>query len=428
MKQSLFHLIIRIFLKILFSTALLAKGIGFFIGNAGRTLRGPLRFGLPLVLGLYLLFRKIKGRIMRAVRPLRGHAFYVFGHRYFIQALVLVIVILVSAPSLRAADVWGSSSSDQLPLRELVPDEEHDFVVDDTLPTEELESYLEAFFQDQPTAKDDFSLPLALEGGALLNQDVPGTQMPLTRTEIVVYEVEPGDTPWDIAERFGLSVSTVLWENNLTLWSTIRPEQQLTILPVSGISHTVRKGEMLETVAKRYGVAVDEIEKYNKLADASALAVGFKLVIPGGRPYRSVEFGQPRRREVVAPPSIAATPGGKLLWPVQSKRITQYFKWRHTGLDVGDQRGNPIYASENGVVETAGWGRGGWGYTVVVNHGNGLKTRYAHASKVLVEAGQEVAKGQVIALVGSTGRSTGPHIHFGVYVNGRAVNPLQYLR
>ena len=117
-----------------------------------------------------------------------------------------------------------------------------------------------------------------------------------------------------------------------------------------------------------------------------------------------------------------------MLWPMISRRVTQYFKWRHAGLDVGDKMGNPIYAAENGVVEYSGWERGGWGNTVMVNHGNGTKTRYSHASKLLVVAGENVKKGQVIALIGSTGRSTGPHLHFGVYVNGRALNPLQYLR
>ena len=153
-------------------------------------------------------------------------------------------------------------------------------------------------------------------------------------------------------------------------------------------------------------------------------------MIPGGRPYVAPQPKPVVRREVVAAPAQISIPSsGQLLWPIpNSKRVTQYFRWRHTGLDIGDKYGSTIVAADNGTIELSGWGAGGWGYTIVVDHGNGMKTRYAHASKLLVEAGQNVEKGQTIALVGSTGRSTGPHLHFGVYVNGRAVNPLEYLR
>ena len=118
-----------------------------------------------------------------------------------------------------------------------------------------------------------------------------------------------------------------------------------------------------------------------------------------------------------------------MLWPAVGRRITQYFKWRHQAIDIGGKNGiDPIYAAENGVVESAGWGRGGWGNTIIVNHGNGMKTRYSHANKIFVSPGETVQKGQTIALIGSTGRSTGPHVDFRVYITGRTVNPLQYMR
>ncbi|MDO8505325.1 MAG: M23 family metallopeptidase [bacterium] len=362
--------------------------------------------------------------------PLRGNTLYIFGHRYFVHGLVVVLVALSTLPTLRAADATSGNFGQQLPLRQLISsDEEENEVVDDIIPTDdEFESYLEGVFQNQPPVVDEVEMPLSLDGGTLLKQEIPGTEIPLTRTEIVQYEVQSGDTTWAIAEKFGLSVATVLWENKMNLYSTIRPGQILSILPVSGVTHIVKKGETLGGIVKKYGASIEEVQQINTLAEVT-IAPGIKIIIPGGRPYSApVAAKPPVRREIIVPPSIAALPGGKFLWPLRSKIITQYFSWRHAGLDVGDKIGAPIYAVENGVVELAGWGAGGWGNMVLVNHGNGLKTRYAHASKLLVAPGQQVNKGQVIALIGSTGRSTGPHLHLAVYLNGRTINPLQYLK
>jgi murein DD-endopeptidase MepM/ murein hydrolase activator NlpD len=117
-----------------------------------------------------------------------------------------------------------------------------------------------------------------------------------------------------------------------------------------------------------------------------------------------------------------------MIWPTTSRRLTQYFKWNHAGIDIGEPTGSPLYASDEGIVEYAGWGRGGWGNTILINHGDGRKTRYSHASRILVHVGDFVSKGQTIALSGNTGRSTGPHLDFRIYINGRTVNPLDYVR
>ena len=432
MLQGVLQFTVRVLLKILSGAVVAGVGMRIFGRVAGKTLAVSSRAFLPVILFVYLRARKIKARLIQFFAPLRGHALYIFGHRYFVHALVVLIVLVVSMPSLRAADAINGTPGQDLPLRMLISenDEEGESVIDNTLPAPELESYLEGIFQNQQAEKNEATLPLTLDDGALLRQELPGTTVLPTRTEIAQYEVKPGDTIWGVAEEFGLSVTTVLWENNLTLYSTIRPGQKLTILPVSGVSHAVRKGETLGAISKRYGAALEEVISINKLADATAsLAPGMKLIIPGGRPFQVATPATVARRNVITPPSSLETPPvGKLLWPTISRRITQYFTWRHAGLDVGDKTGNPIYAAADGVVEISGWGRGGWGNTVVVNHGGGLKTRYAHASKLLVSVGQQVSRGQVVALVGSTGRSTGPHLHLTIYVNGRPVNPLSYLR
>lgn len=423
----MFQFIVKVLLRIFAGAVIACRGMHFLICRISRVLRFIGRHGFPPLLFFYFLGRKLKTRLVVFLKPLQGRMWYLFSHRYFVHGLVVAIAIIVSMPAISAADTSQESFGDQIPLRALITDEEHEpIVIDDTVAATEVESYLEGLFQNEQPPSETPGPPLALDSGALLNQEIPGTEIPITRDAIVEYEVESGDTPWAIAEKFGVSVPTVLWENKLGLYSPIRPGQKLRILPVSGVTHIVRKGQTLAGIAKQYGAAVDEIGQYNKVL---ALGIGSTLIIPGGRPYTAPPKVTPARpKTVVVPPSVAAIPGGKMLWPIISRRVTQYFKWRHAGLDVGDKMGNPIYAAENGAVEYSGWERGGWGNTVMVNHGNGIKTRYAHASKLLVGVGEYVKKGQVIALVGSTGRSTGPHIHFGVYINGRAVNPLQYLR
>jgi murein DD-endopeptidase MepM/ murein hydrolase activator NlpD len=117
-----------------------------------------------------------------------------------------------------------------------------------------------------------------------------------------------------------------------------------------------------------------------------------------------------------------------MFWPIGSKRITQYFWWRHPALDVGAPKGTPIYAADDGIVEFVKLGRTGYGQQLMVDHGNGIRTRYAHASQIIMKPGDPVKKGDVIAYVGSTGRSTGPHLHFEIFIGPRRVNPLQYIR
>lgn len=418
-------------LSILKGAVTIGRALVFFIQRLGHGGFVLLRALAPLFLFFYLTGRQTRMRVLAMLSPIKGRILYILGHRYFVHALIFWIVLFVSAPTIFAYDTPKGVFGEQTLLKTLAPDnDEEQIVIDDTLPTQEVNSIIEGIFQDTPPTRpaEDLPMPLALDGDTLQQQEVPGTNIPMTRTEIVEYEVKSGDTPWSIAEQFGVSIPTVLWENKLNLYSTIRPGQKLTILPASGVSHTVKKGETLAGIAKQYRASLDEIQEYNKVA-LERIAPGVRLIIPGGQPYTPPAPAAARRREVVVPPSSLVSAPGKLLWPVPlSKRITQYFKWSHAGVDIGDKTGDPIVASKDGVVEYAAWGRGGWGNTIVVDHGGGMKTRYSHASKILVGVGQQVAKGQTIALIGSTGRSTGPHLDYRIYINGRNVNPLQYLR
>ncbi|MFH1610713.1 MAG: M23 family metallopeptidase [Patescibacteria group bacterium] len=264
---------------------------------------------------------------------------------------------------------------------------------------------------------------------ALTKTSSPETEsVPKPREEIIQYTVTGGDTISSIARQFGVSINTILWENKLSGLSIIRPGDTLIILPTSGVSHTVAKNETLSSIAKEYSAEIDELLAYNKLVSDKQLQIGQKLIVPGGSitpPTRSV-------RSVTSvfssSPSVGSATSriGGFIWPTVSKKITQYYHWRHHGLDIGSKPGLPIYASMAGVVTKAGWSTG-YGYNVILDHGGGKRTLYAHMSKIYVNKGQEVNQGLPIGAIGSTGWSTGPHLHFEIMINGSKVNPLSYL-
>jgi len=129
------------------------------------------------------------------------------------------------------------------------------------------------------------------------------------------------------------------------------------------------------------------------------------------------------------PPSVAAPAGSGYLWPAGVRYISQYFGWRHTGLDIAGKIGTGLYASRAGTVTRSqcGW-NGGYGCYIIIDHGNGITTLYGHASRLYVSVGEYVSQGQTFAAMGSTGRSTGSHLHFEVRVNGARQNPLRYIR
>lgn len=272
------------------------------------------------------------------------------------------------------------------------------------------------FYEDDETS-------MILQDGALLSPMLPTG--PNRRTP-ETYAVVAGDTIAGIAARFGVSIDTVLWANKLSVRSVIRPGNTLTIPPVSGILHTVVRNDTIAKIAQRYRVKPEDVVAWNQLANASDLRLGETLVIPGGRMPAPPAPVQTSRTVLI--PSRQTPNSSGLIWPSACRRITQGFSWRHTGLDIACGKGNALRAVADGIVIIAGWNRGGYGYQVVIDHGDGRRTRYAHASQLNAKVGDEVRQGDVVALEGTTGRSTGPHNHFELYVNGRRVNPLQYIR
>ncbi len=258
-----------------------------------------------------------------------------------------------------------------------------------------------------------------------------------TRTEVVDYVVQLGDTVSSIANRFGISINTVLWANNLGNYSLIRPGDTLSILPFSGLLYSVKSGDNLSKIATTYKIESEEIATHNNIAVNDSLKIGQKLILPGATrivvaapraPVAPAYTGVSVIKDLVKAPAAQAS-GDDMVWPAEGKKITQYFSWAHNGLDIANKTGTSIYAAEAGTVEIAatGW-NGGYGNTIVVNHGNGKKTRYGHLSVLYVKVGDSVGRGENIGTMGSTGRSTGPHLHFEVIINGTRYNPLSYIK
>ncbi len=270
---------------------------------------------------------------------------------------------------------------------------------------------------------DSASTPFEKEDNSNSNES-KSTSTTIVKKEIQTYTVQRGDTISSIAKKFGLSINTILWANNLSLSSYIRPGDKLNILPVDGITYTVRSGDTVGAIARRYNTTIDKILTYNNIASASKIRIHQKLIIPDGKlGYTKVT---PTRSIYSSKKPQASTNTGNFIWPNDSRRITQYYHWRHHAIDIGARTGTPIYAPISGRIIKSGWSTG-YGYNVVIDNGRGVKTRMAHASKLYVKQGQLVKQGEVVAAVGSTGWSTGPHIHFEIIINGVKVNPLNYL-
>lgn len=231
-----------------------------------------------------------------------------------------------------------------------------------------------------------------------------------TSDQISIYVVREGDTLSQIAEMFDVTVNTIKWGNDLSS-NTLKSGQTLVILPISGVKHTVVKGDKVATLAKKYKGDIEEILAYNNLKEGESLTVGSVIIIPDG--------------EVLPPPSSSTGSAvrpvnsslkeyeGYYLRPIVGGRKTQGIHG-YNGIDIAAPSGTPILASADGEViisRSGGW-NGGYGNYVVIRHSNGTQTLYSHNSKNNVSVGDTVKQGDVIGFVGATGKATGVHLHF----------------
>jgi len=228
--------------------------------------------------------------------------------------------------------------------------------------------------------------------------------------QISIYVVRDGDSLSGIAQMFGVSVNTIIWGNNIKN-SLIHKGETLVILPISGVRHTVKRGDTLKSIAEDYKGDLNEILQYNGLAENSKLAIGDIVIIPDGVLVTPAYNGAPS----VASGSGVPSYSGYYLRPITNGIKSQGLHG-YNGIDLAAAAGTPILASASGTVIVSrdfGW-NGGYGNYVVIRHDNGTQTLYAHTSQNIVYQGQYVVQGQVVGYVGSTGRSTGPHLHFEV--------------
>ncbi len=256
------------------------------------------------------------------------------------------------------------------------------------------------------------------------------------RSEDTEYLVKDGETLASIADKFGVSQDTIKWANPGLVPKSIKAGQKLIIPPVTGVEHIVQSGDTIYSIAKKYNADAQSIVDFpfNTFTndETFALAVGQHIVVPdgvmpvenvAGAPSYPAPAGNVLMRETPNAGAIAAT--GKWIWPTQG-RITQPFRPWHKGIDIANHDGGAILAADSGIVVLAGWDNSGYGNRVVINHGNGYLTLYGHmvTGSIAVQVGQSVRQGQKIGQMGSTGRSTGTHLHFEIRTSHGNIDPL----
>lgn len=292
-----------------------------------------------------------------------------------------------------------------------------------------------AIAQNNPFLNDYLNAAQSAPSGAVLDVDVYSKSTNTTisakpRDTIIEYEIKGGDTLASVATRFDISVDTIKWENDIT-GEIIRPGQKVRILPVSGIAHKVVSGETIYSIAKKYHTDAQAIVNFpfNEYADAEtfALTTGQTLFVPEGT---ILPAPAPRQRGpggFYTGPITAGKGSGNFIWPT-SGGITTYPVWYHMGLDIANSSAPAILAADGGTVTYAGCLNWGYGCHIIIDHGNGFQTLYGHLSRIGVGPGQSVGRGAGIGNMGSTGRSTGVHLHFEIRQGGVLLNPLNFLK
>lgn len=260
------------------------------------------------------------------------------------------------------------------------------------------------------------------QGMALTNENAAFSDEynDITSDQISLYTIRKGDKMEQVAKMFGVNVSTILWANDLKKGTQLQEDQVLVILPISGIKYKVKKGDSLASIAKAYKSDPFEIARFNNLDDGALISYGDEIIIPDAEgslaeELESKKIDSYKKTTTKNISSGKADTTGYFSRPIIGGTRTQGIHG-HNGVDLASSYGSAILAAASGKVvvsKVGGWG-GGYGNYVVIQHGNGTQTVYAHMSEVLVQTGQTVSKGAQIGKMGSTGRSTGVHLHFEV--------------
>lgn len=404
-------------------------------------------FSVVLV-NVYKIYLLGKKHVERYWRPAKNPILFPFSTRNVVHGMLILATLFVATNSIKAREIRQEELVQPTILSGMLHAETDEEIVETSDSMQKTSSRyvgsggVSLYDVGGGGTDNDIDLAATQDASSLMKQEITGTEEGVApRGDVVYHVVESGETVSTIAQQYHVSINTILWENRLDDSTLIQPGQKLTILPTTGISYRVQGGDTLAGIVNKFGGQESDIVAFNKLANDSAIAQSQVLIIPGGKPpappavvptsrlasydsrsqaSASVDFGGDA-------PTSTPQPGEGLYWPTDSHRINQYYRWGHSGVDIDNAASSsPIFAAQDGRVTTAGWG-GGYGMEIVIDHGNGMRTLYGHASRIFVHAGQYVERGQTIAIQGCTGRCTGTHLHFEVYIGGRRVNPLSYL-
>jgi murein DD-endopeptidase MepM/ murein hydrolase activator NlpD len=420
----------------------------FFLGR---------KFGRYFLLPIYKIYIWGKRKVLGIYSPARSKLFLVLTKKYIVHFLVVTLTLFVFVGNINAQEIREEDVGEDTIMFALFAGGAAEIeIVEETAvfdPQEKVLSYLDKSAQVDKTTVVEGGAEVTEEqiaeglsavtggGTAVMKPNITEIEIgEAQRTQALEHVVKEGETISTIAEQYGISTNTVLWANDLGVNSVIKPGSTLRILPISGLEHKVTKGDSLGGIAQEYEIDEDVIIAYNKLSDDGTIEIGQTLVLPGAEKEIPVvvaatpQYGTrptPSLKNIFAPKppdSTQAAPRGGMVWPTSGRRITQYYGWRHKGLDVDGHYDSPIYAAEAGTVTTSGWNSGGYGNYVIIDHGGGIVTLYAHLSKLYVTKGQHVGRGETLGMMGTTGWSTGTHLHFEVRVNGSYRNPLSYIK
>lgn len=252
------------------------------------------------------------------------------------------------------------------------------------------------------------------------------------RDKIIEYTVQEGDTVGTIARKFEVSEDTIRWQNSLKTKSAIKIGQVLQILPITGVAHKVQKGDTVYSISKKYDTTPQGVVDfpYNTFTNDETfeLAIGQVIIVPDGVKPEETYWTPGARTKQITPDAGTVVASGSFIWPTAGT-ITQRYYWYHKGIDIANNSAPNVLAADAGKVIIAGWPDNvGYGNRVMIDHGNGYVTLYAHLQSVFVAPGQTVSRGAAIGRMGSTGRSTGIHLHFEVINSGTHLSPLNVLK
>jgi murein DD-endopeptidase MepM/ murein hydrolase activator NlpD len=251
------------------------------------------------------------------------------------------------------------------------------------------------------------------------------------RDKVIEYKVQEGDTVSSIAKKFDVSEDTIRWQNGLKTKSAIKIGQILEIPPITGVAHKVQKGDTVYSIAKKYSAEAQGIVDfpYNTFTNDETfeLAIGQVVIVPDGVKPEETYWSPVASIRQITPNAGTVVASGSFVWPT-SGSITQRFAWYHKGIDIANNSAPEVLAADAGTVIVPPYMPGGYGNYVLINHGNGYVTLYGHMQKIYVVPNQTVKRNDAIGKMGSTGRSTGTHLHFEIRQSGSAMNPLSILK